>query len=547
MTRPQRFLPRLVLPLLIAVLLCGVAAAQTPDTTAPIILAQPIVSLNTNPAAPLTGRVQVTSNEPVIVEILVRDATRNFRFQPTRTFATTHDLPLVGFRPARPHRVTVAVRDAAGNRTIWPYGFVLTTPALPANFPPVRVATSQPLQMEPGVTLTALRWSSPSLPGVGTYCVLLDNSGQVVWLYETPIGLRDVTRLANGNFLIHANNRLAQEVDSYGNVVTQWWAARLGTTGAPAGAIPVDCDSFHHELHELPESENGDFLALSTELRTYPNYPTSETDTTQTAPTGNVVGDVVVEFRRDGTVVRELKVLDVLDPYRICYGSLAGIYNPLYGGALTYDWSHGNAVVLDSTDSSWVMSLRHQDAVVKVRRADRSIAWIHGPHERWGPAWAPYLLTPLGFPFEWNYHQHSPDIDASGGLTMFDNGNYRAIPPAPAAPSDQWYSRAVRYQVEPVTMTTTQVWDWTDAVPFFSGQFGDVDPLPLTGNQLVTDGAKPVTGTNKTYSRIVEVRAATPGQQVVYEVIFNDPAAPAPSAYNWNLYRAERYRSAYPW
>lgn len=527
-----------------ALLLALPAAAQVSDTTPPMFVAQPVVTMNTNPAAPLTGRVQIASDEPVVVEIFVRDSTRAFRFQATQTFATTHDLPLIGFRPNRAHRVTVAVRDASGNRTIWPLGFVLTTPALPANFPPLRVATSSPAQMEPGATLTALRWSSPTIPGVGAYCVFLDASGQVVWLYETAIGLRDVMRLSNGNFLIHANNRLAQEVDLFGNVVMQWWAARLGTSGAPAGAILVDCDSIHHELHELPASEDGDFLALSTEVRSYPNYPTSETDPTQTAPSGNVVGDVVVEFRRDGTVVREFKVLDVLDPYRLCYGSLAVGYNQLYG-LLTSDWSHGNAATLDTSDSSWVLSLRHQDAVVKVRRADHSIAWIHGPHERWGPAWTPHLLTPVGFPFEWNFHQHSPDIDANGMLTMFDNGNYRAIPPVPAAPTDQWYSRAVRYDVDPVAMTTTQVWEWGGAAPFFSGQFGDVDPLPTTGNFLVTDGAKPIAGTNKTYSRLVEVRAATPGQQVVYEVIVNDPTSPVPNAYNWSLYRAERYRSLY--
>lgn len=542
MTRIQRFLTFAA-----ALLLAVPAFAQAVDTTPPAFLAQPIVTLNTNPAAPLTGRIQITSDEPVIVEIGVREATRGFRFQATRTYATTQDLPLVGFRPGRAHRITVAIRDAAGNRTVWPYGFVLTTPALPANFPPLRVTTSSPSQMEAGFTLTALRWSSPTLPGTGTYCVFLDATGQVVWLYETPIGLRDAVRLHNGNLLIHANNRLAQEVDLFGNVVNQWWAARLGMTGAPAGAIPVDCDSFHHEMQELSVAENENFLVLSTEMRTYPNYPTSETDTTQTAPTGNVVGDVVVEFQKDGTLVREFKVLDVLDPYRICYGSLAGIYNPLYNGLVTLDWSHGNAAFLDESDSTWVVSLRHQDAVIKVRRSDHSIAWIHGPHERWGPAWTQYLLTPVGFPFGWNFHQHSPDLDAAGNLTMFDNGNYRAIPPAPAAPVDQWYSRAVRYHVDPVAMTTTQVWDWQDATPFFSGQFGDVDPLPVSGNFLVVDGAKPVTGSNKTYSRIVEVRAASPGQQVVYEVVINDPSDPAPNPYNWNLYRAERYRFLYPY
>ncbi len=520
------------------------ASAQA-DTTPPAFLTQPIVSMNTNLLAPLTGRVQVTSDEPVVVEIYAREATGFRRFQATSTFSTMHDLPLIGFRADRVYRITVALRDASGNRSTWGEGFTLATPPLPAFFPPLNVTTSVPSQMEPGFTLAGLRWSSPAQPGSGAYCVYLDSAGEVVWLYEAPTSLTNIQRMRNGNFLALASNRNVQEIDLFGNVVTEWWAARLGVAGAPAGSILVDCDSFHHELHEMPVSSGGNLLALSTEMRTYPNYPTSEIDLTQTAPSANVIGDVAVEFQRDGKVVDEMGLLDVLDPYRLCYGSLAGFYNQHYG-AVTLDWSHGNAVILDESDDTWVFSLRHQDAIVKVRRSDHSIVWIHGAHDRWGPKHAPFLLTPIGFPFEWQFHQHSPDIAANGDLTLFDNGNYRVIPPAVAAPVAQWYSRAVRYRIDPVAMTTTQVWGWNDTTPFFSGTLGDADPLPVTGNCLVTDGAKPVTGSNSSYSRLVEFRAAIPGQQIVFEVIVNDPNDPAASSYNWTIYRSERYPTLYP-
>jgi hypothetical protein len=533
----------LLLPTVLA-LAAAPAHART-DTTPPAFLSIPVVTLNSNPAAPLTGRVQVTSDEPVVVEIYVREATRSYRFQATPLFATSHDLPLVGFRPNRVQRVNVVLRDAAGNRTPWPAGFVLTTPPLPPNFPPLDVRTTQPAQMEAGVTLATLRWSSPTVPGSGTYCVYLDSAGQVIWLYEPPVPVFDISRMRNGNFLLWTNNRLAQEVDLFGNVVTQWWAARLGVTGAPAGAILVDCDSFHHELHELPDTEAADFIALSTELRTYPNYPSSETDPTQTTPSANIIGDVVVEFRRDGSLVREHRILDVLDPYRLGYNSLAGFYNQLYGGVVTYDWSHGNAVVVDPTDDTWVYSLRSQDAVVKVRRSDESLVWIHGPHDNWQAPWSQYLLTPTGAPFEWQFHQHSPHLTAGGRMTLFDNGNYRVSPPTPAPPTNTWYSRAVRFQIDSVAMTTTQEWEWRDSPGFFSGFLGDADPLPITGNVLVSDGAKLVPGQNKTYSRIVEVKQVGPGGQIVFEVIVNNPAAPSPNPYNWNVYRSERYAKPY--
>lgn len=525
--------------------LAPVATAQAgADVSAPIFAGAPLLTPNSNPAAPLTARLQITANEPVRVQVFAVEATRSWRFSPSSELATSFDVPLVGFRPGRPHRLTISIRDAAGNRTVWPAGLIFTTPALPANFPPLHVTSSVPRDMEPGFTLAAMRYSSPTVPGAGMYCVYLDASGQVVWFYEAVgSGAYDLVRLRNGNLMLNAGNRLAKEVDLFGNDVTQWWAARLGTAGAPPGAVMVDCDSFHHELHELPATESANFVALSTEMRALPNYPTSEVDPTQTTPTANVVGDVVVEFRRDGTVVRELKTFDILDPYRLCYNSLAGFFNPLYGGT-TFDWSHGNSVEIDPTDDTWVISMRHQDAVVKVRRSDHSIVWIHGAHDRWNAPWTNYLLTPIGSRFEWNFHQHAAEMLAGGRMALFDNGNYRVIPPALAPPTSTWYSRAVRYEIDPLAMTTRQDWDFRDSPAFFSGFLGDVDTLPATGNVLITDGARVVPGQNKTFSRLVEVKQDASGTKV-WEVIVNDPNAPAPNPYNWNMYRSARYTSPY--
>ena len=71
MTRIQRFLT-----LAAALLLAVPAFAQVVDTTPPAFLAQPIVTSNTNPAAPLTGRIQITSDEPVIQPSVSPEATR---------------------------------------------------------------------------------------------------------------------------------------------------------------------------------------------------------------------------------------------------------------------------------------------------------------------------------------------------------------------------------------------------------------------------------------------------------------------------------------
>ena len=105
-----------------------------------------------------------------------------------------------------------------------------------------------------------------------------------------------------------------------GHVVAQWYAAaRWPEAHADSGAIPVEAEAFHHEIFELPD---GNFLTLSVESRNLEDFPSSETDPSAPGESAEVVGDVVVEFSRSGDVVETWRLLDILDPYRIGYGSL---------------------------------------------------------------------------------------------------------------------------------------------------------------------------------------------------------------------------------
>jgi len=128
-------------------------------------------------------------------------------------------------------------------------------------------------------------------------------------------------------------------------------------------------------------------------------------------------------------------MLDILDPFRINYSSLLvlydGFFESVFGEQLeTRDWSHGNAVVHDPADDSIVVSLRHQDAVVKFSRQTGELKWILGPHENWDmEQFGEFLLTPLSEDeFFFQYHQHAPDITDEGTILIYDNGNNRASP-----------------------------------------------------------------------------------------------------------------------
>ncbi len=520
-------------------------APQAVDTTPPAFLDRPALVVGPNPSTPLAVRLTCRTSEPTRIQVFADDGTRTWSFFPDPGYRAQHDLALAGFRASRTHALRLVAFDAAGNRTPLLHTLRFRTPALPAEFPPLHVTVANASQMEPGVTLTAFHSSSPTLPNRGTYIVYLDAAGQVVWLHHSLEKMgNSAIRLRNGHLFTIVDRSIAREIDLLGNTVAQWFAARQGAAGMPPGAIPVDCDSFHHELDQLPVGFDADYVALSNELRTYPNYPANENDPTQTVPLGRVVGDEVVEFRRSGAIVRRRSLLDVLDPYRVAYNSLAPVLSGLYGVA-GVDWSHANTVAIDPADGNWIVSLRNQDAVVKIDRGNGALRWILAPPERWTAPWSQYLLTPVGAPFGWSYHQHAPRMDAAGNIVIYDNGNYRATPPTAPNPPATWYSRAVAYRVNASTGTIQQQWSY-DGAPngFFSRFFCEADPLPITGNVLVSDGWRNAASVNRTYSRVLEI-AGNPPATTVFEVIVNDPAV-ANDPYNWAIYRSQRYAAIHP-
>jgi arylsulfate sulfotransferase len=372
-----------------------------------------------------------------------------------------------------------------------------------------------PDRMEPGVTMMDL----------GRFLVILDQEGEIVWWWENPGGLGDARRLANGNLLVVLYDSIsAVEIDMLGNVINRWSAANVRPI--PDGAIAVAADGFHHEVGELA---SGDLVALSSELRSFDDYPTSVTDPTPREQPTNLVGDVVVVFGRDGSTVHSYSLLDLLDPYRYAYDSFTTFFwMDFYPGMNGLDWAHANAVVEDPTDGGLVVSLRHQDAVVKID-ATGALAWILGPHDNWSPDFQPYLLTPIGEPFAWQYHQHSPELTPAGTLLLFDNGNFGASPPAPALPDR--HSRAVEYAIDEETMEVRQVWEYDAGGTVFSAIVGDADHLPITSNVLVHFGGAPFSGG---IGLTQEVTRDEP-PEVVFEV-----------RYGRVIYRAERLPSLYP-
>lgn len=223
------------------------------------------------------------------------------------------------------------------------------------------------------------------------------------------------------------------------------------------------------------------------------------------------VRDVIVEVDKDGNVVDEWRIMEILDPYRdvnllamdqgaVCLNVDAtkaghamtkeemeqqGAFGDVTGVGPGRNWAHINSVNYDATDDSIILSVRNQSAVVKIGR-DKQVKWIIASPAGWTGELAKKVLTPVdtkgnkiectasgskcpGYEsdkggFDWSWVQHTAykvNEKSKPGLvhvSVFDNGDSRGME-QPALISDK-YSRAVEYVVDEKNMTVQQVWEF---------------------------------------------------------------------------------------
>ena len=144
-------------------------------------------------------------------------------------------------------------------------------------------------------------------------------------------------------------------------------------------------------------------------------------------------------------------------------------------------------------------------------RTSGELNWILGNHDGWNEQLAAKLLNPIG-ELEWPYHQHAAEVTNSGSVLIFDNGNYRAMPPEPALAAPESYSRAVEYLVDPQAMSVQQIWSYgPDQEIFYSPFISEADPLPQTGNILITDGGRT---RDEDGRRVVDTRDETDSEEL---------------------------------
>jgi len=521
---------------------------------AELFASPPTISGSPNELAPLMAIIEVDATTPVVVALEVNDGEREWVWRPKMRPAEHQKVVLLGMHPDLRHEIVVRLEDSTHQLFDRSEPLEFTTPPLPEYFPPLQTTISKPEQMEPGYTLFPVNvWDNKVDRMDYGYMIMLDAEGRVVWYLDTGHRTASIEVMKNGHLLYnHARYRRIIEIDLTGKVIRQWHAANVGA--APnEDSIPVDCDTLHHEV--LP-TENDRFLALSTKMRRLKDYY-PEPDNLRTRAEADVVGDEIVEFGADGKVLRKLNLFDHLDTTRLGNGAFGNFWNNKYeetGVKNTEDWSHANAIVRTDEPDWIILSLRHQDCLVKMNFATGEIRWILGDPAGWESPWKEKLLSKVG-DWTWPYHQHGPQLTSRGTLLMYDNGNYRAIPPAENTIGEDNFSRVLELEIDEQEMTVQKVWEYRGDnkghQPFYTPFYGEADELPKTGNILITDGGhielkggipSDIIPSDYQWARLLEITHETPAE-LVWEV---KVASPPERKVGWSIYRSERIPSLLP-
>lgn len=362
----------------------------------------------------------------------------------------------------------------------------------------------------------ALEWDYES------YVWMIDTNGDIRWFLDTS-KLRDTYDLRKkGNImgfdqtkdgaLIWGNSQSYMKYDLMGRKIYN----RM---------LPKSYNDFSHHMEE---TSKGTYLlrVASADMKRKDNKNV------------RTVRDVIIELDRDGNVLDEWNMNEIIDPYRdvnllamdqgaVCLNIDAdkaghtmskeemetdSNYGDITGVGPGRNWAHINSVNYDASDDSIILSVRNQSANIKVGR-DKKVKWILGSKEGWTGELAKKVLTPVDAKgnkidcgesgskcpgylnekggFDWTWTQHTAYLipEKSKGhlkhISVFDNGDSRGME-QPAIISMK-YSRAVEYVVDEKNMTVEQIWEFGKERGFewYSPITSVVEYQPKTDSMMV--------------------------------------------------------------
>lgn len=364
---------------------------------------------------------------------------------------------------------------------------------------------------------------------IGPGAVATDLAGNIIWYYRPPgpssDSIQPVKLLPNGHMIVTFSPSselplnpagaqpgtidVIREIDLAGTVIHELSIDTLNQRLAAAGFNFAGA-VLHHDVTVLP---NGHWIVLTNSLKAFTDLPGFPGTT-------NVLGDALVDLDTNLNPVWMWNSFDHLDVNR----------HPMQFP----DWTHSNAILYSATDGNLLLSIRHQNWILKIDYADGKgagdVIWHLGEGGE-------FTLEGGIDPTDWFYAQHGESFTTATtagkfGLTIFDNGDDRMFPTgetcATSGSATCPYSTAMTLNVDEVAKTAT--FAYHDVLSQYSLFGGNAETL--SGGDVEFDlcnvpGGPPA-------GRVVEATGTTPAQ-VVWQMDVNK-----------NLYRAFRLGSLYP-
>ena len=289
--------------------------------------------------------------------------------------------------------------------------------------------------------------------GGETIPVATDLVGRVLWYYRNPAtpGAQLWRPAGGGTFLINytvggLEGQGLREVNLSGDVIRETSAKRISEQ-LPLAAGEV-VSSIHHEAIRLPNGHTA--VLVSTErLLSDVQGVTGKVD---------IIGDWVVVLNRNWQVSWSWSIFDHLDIDRTAIlGDICGNEPPddtgcppvlLVDGITEFanDWTHSNAIAYSPADGNLIVSVRHQDWVIKIDYQNGygtgDLVWKLGPDGDFGIVSAD--------PSPWFSHQHDANYISDNRVIVYDNGNLRCDNAI-----DHCESRGQVYALDETSMTAT--------------------------------------------------------------------------------------------
>ncbi len=404
----------------------GDGSAATPQT----------VSITGTSAMMPTGTVTATDNPQVALYTMTLPfpGSMTVQFGPTTgyglntwsqstdTAGGTVSIFVAGMKASTSYHMAATVQFSNGI-TATDTDHTFTTAAIPWSFN-LNLTTTTTQGMTPQSGLELLN----PLSGV----VVTDLSGNILWTYQDPSDgkvefMQGVKMLQNGDILLNigVSNAIPlqgsippnafveiREVNLAGDTVREITMNDLNSELATATCdeCHVTLQTFHHDVTPLP---NGHWLLLANTLK----YLSSTTTPPLTnAPPETVLGDVIIDLDQNLQPVWVWNEFNHLDPNR----------HPMSFP----DWTHTNAIIYSPDDGNILVSIRHQNWVIKVDyedgTGDGNVLWHLGEG-------GDFTLAGGTDPTDWQYAQHGPSFfspNTSGvfSLGLMDNGDDRLFP-----------------------------------------------------------------------------------------------------------------------